>query len=247
MPKTKRFAYPPLEEVAFEITFLPKLKVIDKVSDFQDKIARSYPHISVEQLLPAIGPMEMQELKDRAALRYNFENAEKTSLLRVSVRNFNYVDKKYDSFAVFSKNVTDLWNKFKREMGPPAATRAGLRYINRLRIPLGDSAAKVSEFTKTYYDSTMLPPSEIRTVKVEARIKRKGKLLTIRSGILGEDSTDEGRFLVYLLDYDCYQECDNGNLELNKLLKSLHSVIEAQFLADVEKPYKEFMDRGTWS
>ncbi len=247
MPKTKKFAYPPLEEVAFEITFLPKLKVIDRISDFQDKIARSYPHVSVEQLMARIGPMGMQELKDRAALRYSFENSDRTSLLRVSVQSFNYVDKSYDSFNVFSKNVTDLWAKFEKEMGRPTAIRVGLRYINKLRIPLSGRVAKVSEFTKPYYDSTMLPPSEIRTVNVEARVKRKGKLLTIRSGIQGEDSTDDGRFLVYLLDYDCYQESDNIKLELNKLLNSLHSVIEAQFLADVEKPYKKFMDRGSWS
>lgn len=247
MPKTKKFVYPPLEEVAFEVSFLPKLKVIDNLSDFQEKIVRAYPHVSVEQLVAGIGPMALQELKDRAALRYSFENAERSSLLRVSVSNFNYVDKKYDSFTVFSKNVTDLWAKFKGKMGSPAVTRVGLRYINKLRIPLSDNVANVSEFTKPYYDSTMLPPSEISTVKVEARVKRKGKLLTIRSGILGEDSTDDGRFLVYLLDYDCYQESDNIRLELKKLLSSLHSVIEAQFLADVEKPYKEFMDRGTWS
>lgn len=247
MPRTKKFAYPPLEEVAFEVTFLPKLKVIDRLPDFQDKIARAYPHVSVEELLAAIGPMPMQELKDRSALRYSFENAEKTSLLRVSVRNFNYVDKKYDSFAVFSKNVTDLWAKFEKEMGRPTAIRVGLRYINKLRIPLSGKVAKVSEFTKPYYDSTMLPPSEIRTVNVEARVKRKGELLTIRSGIQGEDSTDDGRFLIYLLDYDCYLESDHIRLELKKVLSSLHSVIEARFLADVEKPYKEFMDRGTWS
>lgn len=247
MPKLKKYAFPPLEEVAFEITFLPKLKVIDKISDFQDTIARSYPHISIEELFTTIGPMEVQQLKDRAALRYTFENAEKTSVLRVSVRNFNYVDKKYDSFAVFAKDVLDLWDKFTTEMGPPVATRAGLRYINKLKIPAGESPVRVSDFTKPYYDSEMLSPSEISSVKVEARIERKGKLLTIRSGILGEESTDKGRFLVYLLDYDCYQECGSEVLDLNELLEPLHSVIEAQFLADVEKPYKEYMEKGDWS
>ena len=122
----------------------------------------------------------------------------------------------------------------------------GLRYINKLKIPLNDGPVDISKFTKPYYDTEMLRSSEIRAVHVEARITRKGKSLTIRSGIQGE-STNQERFLVYLLDYDCYRGGENIKQEMRKLLSTLHSTIEKQFLADVEKSYKDYMIKGTWS
>ena len=68
-------------------------------------------------------------------------------------------------------------------------------------------------------------------------ILRDDYILTIRSGIISEDTTDKGKHKVYLLDYDCY--LDNPKLikNVSVLINKYHDVIEKQFLSDLEIKY----------
>jgi len=247
MPKSKKFAYPPLQEVAFEVSFLPKLKVFDNLSDFQETIANDYPHIGEEQVVSLPMPLQVRDLADRVKQRLVFENSSKTKMIRISVSSFNFVEKSYDSFTSFSKELKSLWRRFQNKMGDFSINRIGLRYINRLLLPCTNGAVDVTQYTNPYYDVARFEGTDIKTIQIEARLVEKDKYLNVRSGILGEESRDGQRFAIYLLDYDCYEQAQKISASPTSRLNSYHSLIERRFLVDIKKPYKNYMKEGIWA
>lgn len=245
MPKArKKFNYPPLKEVAYEVIFQPKLKIIEKLADFQDAIAGEYPHIGEEQLVPF--PMPAQPLSNNIRQRYVFENLERTRIIRVAIDRFNIVEKNYDSFISFSKELRKLWGVFIKEMGDIKAKRIGLRYINELKIPYSKGNANICKYVKPYYNEKMFKGQNIIGMNIEARVQEHDESMTIRSGILRDETIDSNRYLIYSLDYDCYQQGEKLPGNPTKQLKKYHDLIENRFLSDIEPSYKTYIETGDW-
>lgn len=246
MPKTKKFAFPPLEEVAFEINFLPKLKVFDNLSDFQEEISNNYPNISEEQLFPLQQPGQPPEYVDRLKKRLIFENLKKTRMVRISLISFNFVERSYDSFAQLSKEIKALWKIFSEKIGKVSINRIGLRYINKLRIPIEKDDSDIINFIKPYYDSGRFNGYNIRTITIEARTFKKDINISIRSGIIGNEIKNGNKSIIYLLDYDCNQMGANLSGNPTNRINKYHSLIEKKFLSDIEDKYKYYMENGRW-
>jgi len=202
MPEArKKLTHPPLKEVAFEVIFQPKLKIMENLANFQEAISDEYPHIGEEQLIPF--PMSPQGLSSKIKQIYVFENSDHTRLIRITIDRFNIVEKKYDSFISFSKELKRLWGVFSREMGDIKAKRIGLRYINELTIPYSNGKLNISKYVKPYYNEKMFKGHDIIGMNIEARVQEQDKSLTIRSGILRHEIRDSNKHLIYSLDYDC--------------------------------------------
>jgi len=243
MTDGKTYSHPPLIEVAFEISFLPKIKVFSQISEFQDKIADAFPIIG--EGLPVTPFGKNEEIDKSLGRMLLFENELRTKLLRIKINSFNFVEKKYISFNHFQTECLDLWDKFCTNIGTFAVRRIGLRYINTLTFPLTDNIEGIKLFTKPYFDIKAFTEDKIGSISIEARVKRKDKNLTIRSGIIGVNK--ETGLMDYLLDYDCYQIGDKiFDGDLKKYIDNYHSTIEEQFLSDIEEIYLIYMETGEW-
>ncbi|RKX32290.1 MAG: hypothetical protein DRP46_01495 [Candidatus Zixiibacteriota bacterium] len=247
MIKAKKFKYPPLTEVAFEIKFDPKLRIFDKLSDFQELIASKLPQIGEEHLFPFSSNMPLEDSTRNLKKRVVFEDSANKKLLRLSVDGFNFIEKSYESFAKYQKEIATLWKDFSDIMGNLSLNRIGLRYINHLKIPYTDELKDMEKYIKPYYSMERLNKEKVKSISIESRILRDDYILTIRSGIISEDTTDKGKHKVYLLDYDCY--LDNPKLikNVSVLINKYHDVIEKQFLSDLEIKYLKYMERGEFN
>jgi len=238
----------PLEEVAFEVQFAPKLKVIDGLSDFQDSIGIDYPSITQEHMISLPLATNPADLSDPLAARWVFENEEDKRLVRVTARSFNFVDKKYVSFTNFSSEIARLWNQFNTSAGTIRnVQRIGLRYINRLQLPFKGGLSDIEKYTLPYFSIERFKDLETATVRMEARVTKDDTRMTIRAGFLGVDKIESEDFIVYMLDYDAYLDAAQIANEPMEYLPRLHDLVEAQFLTDVTGPYRQFMEKGVWS
>lgn len=248
MSKDLKFQYVPLEEVAFEVQFAPKLKVIDKLSDFQDSIGVDYPSLNQEHMVSLPLVANPVDLSDKLAARWVFENEDKMRLVRLTARSFNFVDKRYVSFADYSREVEHLWNQFELNAGAVKnVQRIGLRYINRLQFPFKDGFGDIAEYTLPYFSIDRFKDLEPATVRMEARVTKDDTRMTIRAGFLGVDKIEAEDFIVYMLDYDAYLDAAQIAEEPMSYLSRLHDLIEEQFLTDTDGPYRAFMEKGVWS
>jgi uncharacterized protein (TIGR04255 family) len=244
MKKSSKFKYPPLVEVAFEISFIAKLKVLDKISDFQDKIAKYYPNISSEELLGFKIPGPSSELMDKFRTRFIFENLDKSKMVRIALNSFNFIEKSYDSFSKLHNDIKESWDAFFSTIGDISIDRIGLRYINKLKIPVKYNIKEISDFIVPYYDKGRFNEYDINALIIDARLAGENSNLNIKSGIIGKDSDENKTYTIYLLDYDCSKLGKKLNGDPINELKNFHTAIENRFLHDIKEPYKIYMKTG---
>lgn len=234
MDQSEKFKYPNLSEVAFQVSFHPKLKVNDCISSFQEDIVGTYPNL-VREANAMDAPNMMYVFNTRTASRF----------VRIAINNFNLVEKEYKSFESFSGEALKLWNIFIGRIGEVAIERIGLRYVNRLSLPFA-KGAKTSDFINNYYSEEKLEIDELQLLKQESLVFRKDRFLTIRAGIAGKIMKDNTEHIVYILDYDCFRNEDQVSNDISKHLSDLHQTIEIQFLSDVGDRVLSYMRSGKW-
>lgn len=234
MVQSEKFKCPLLSEVAFQISFHPKLKVNDSISRFQEELVDSYPRLEREPI-----PL------DESNILYTFNTRTGERFVRIAINNFNLVEKKYESFKSFSAETMRLWNLFVEHIGKVAIERIGLRYVNRLYLPF-TKGSKTSDFINNYYSEEKLIIEELQLLKQESLVFRKDRYLTIRAGIAGKIIKDKKQHIVYILDYDCFRNEDQVSNDISKHLDELHKTIEEQFLSDVGERVLSYMRSGTW-
>jgi uncharacterized protein (TIGR04255 family) len=243
MPKTNRqvFKYAPLSEVAFEISFLPKLKIVDEIANFQDAISKEYPGIEMHEQLRPSG----DTLESKYRQVFQFQAPDKKRFVRVAATSFNLVDTSYVSFQNYSAEVMRLWSIFKKCSGTVRETRIGLRYVNKLKIPVSKSSLEIVKYVHPYFDQEKFQGWDLGIIRQEARSRRSNVGLTVRSGIAGY--AEDGTVALYILDYDCYCEKDTITGGVRSHLNRFHTTIEKQFLDDVKEPYLAYMRTGNWA
>ncbi|HWR83431.1 MAG TPA: TIGR04255 family protein [Candidatus Deferrimicrobium sp.] len=251
MSQAGQFSHAPLEEVAFEISFFPKLKIVEKLADFQDRLATTYPQLGEEYAFRSPDAGRDSGIIDTMKKRFSLTNPEGTRAVRLSIISLNVVERKYESFNRLKDEIIQIWNWFCDTVKDIKAQRIGLRYINRLRIPLPCDLTKLQDITRLYFaPSRFENEEEIHVINQEATVKRKDTLLTIRSGILGVETdlqANNKQQLIYLLDYDSsFQLKGETVTSLDQKLDLLHDTVESQFLNDVLPSYKEYMETGQW-
>jgi len=85
--------------------------------------------------------------------------------------------------------------------------RVGLRYVNKILIPVEDASTKYREFVQPPIDTTTLAPHPLKSFLTEISLGlAHATKLTIRSGLLPEQPDSKVR--TYLLDLDC--SCQEG-------------------------------------
>jgi len=245
MIKVKKLIKPPLNNVAFEINFAPKLKILEGLADFQDAISTEYPEFAEEQLLTPL-PSSEGGKTEKLRRHFLFENNEKTRLLRISIINFNFIESQYKSFNDYSGQVNNLWSKFYKIVGDLKITRAGVRYVNYLTIPIERKGINIEKYVKPYFVSSRLQEKELKSIYVETRTVNNGLHMTIRSGIRDDLKIDGKHYVRYLLDYDCYQHDLAMPIDIKQILGIYHRAIEELFLSDIKEDYKAFMESGKW-
>ncbi len=247
--ETEVFTHPPIDNVVLEIKFLPKLKIVDRLSDFQESIFRMYPVFSEEVLVPFQRPSIDIEGK-RYMVRYFFQNEHESKGIRIAPDVFNFGTSNYLSFRNLKEETTDLWNTFEKTAGELVIKRIGLRYINKLKFPLKNGLSDIDIYTRPYFSTDRIGIDELRRCSLELRLKIEDKELTVRSGLENVVSENERPFAIYLLDYDCFimePNCQKLSDSLPDIVTGFHSLIENWFLADLKEPYFEYMRTGKWN
>jgi uncharacterized protein (TIGR04255 family) len=242
----KRFLKPPLVEVAFEILFKPKLRITEKLSEFQDSIEKEYPEFEQHVALIIPPPLGAVDKLDKNRLISVFRKADDSKIVRIGVDRFNFIDKSYTTFDAFKSELVSIWGKFAELVGSISSTRCGLRYINNLSIPFLENPADIIEFVRPHFDYGIFSIKDAVNIKTEARMKLGSGFMTVRSSIEGTYLEEEKVYLRFGLDYDRYEENPEIGESINTVLESFHNAVEGQFRADIGPKYLKFMESGSW-
>jgi uncharacterized protein (TIGR04255 family) len=250
---SKSYPNAPLEEVAFEIRFLPRLSILNRLAEFQEQLADEYPLLKEETPQQGVQEEPGNDLFERARRQLVLCTPDEQRFIRVSITMFNLVDKQYSHFPVFKDELLRTWKAFSESVGDCRALRIGLRFRNHLVLPLDTDLNSVRQYTRPYVDQSKLGGRKLLDMRTEVLLGDPdhdgNPLLMVRSGFVGtREYADGQRFLVYLLDYDAFVQFDKKVVDdFSAILLDLHSVIKDRFAEDVEDKYVSVMEEEGWN
>lgn len=226
------FKKPAVREVACEVRFAPRLRIVPEVWRIQDKLAEAYPQVGEETVPQADG---------RLLGTYVFASRSDQRLIKVSQENFLVVFNTYTTFEDFKAEVTKRVQDFAKEFEVRTFHRMGLRYVNHLEIPAADGIRLLQRYVNAPVDFHRFDLESIEQFLTEFRLKAGPHKLTVRGALIQVPTNVQS--LLYILDLDCYTIGSRGSTSLSGLLDEFHYYIQVQFLEHVREEYKSIMRR----
>jgi uncharacterized protein (TIGR04255 family) len=226
------FRSPAVREVALEIRFSPRLRIIPEVWRVQDRLSDSYPQVGEESTPQSDG---------RIIPTYVFANPLSRGIIKVSQENFLVAFNAYKSFEDFKAEVVMRVSDFSREFEVKTFQRVGLRYVNHIELSAEDGIHQLQEYINTPIDFGRFDPDSIEQFLTEFRLKVGPHKLTVRGAMIPVPTNVQQ--LLYVLDLDCYSVGRSESSALPTLLDEFHHEIQIQFLEHTRDKFKSIMRR----
>jgi uncharacterized protein (TIGR04255 family) len=228
------FPSPPVREVAFEIRFSPRLRIVPEVWRIQDRLSELYPQIGEENTPQPDG---------RVVRTYVFANPADRRLVKVSQENFVIVFNAYSNFEDFKAEVISRTADFSREFEVRTYQRVGLRYVNHIEVSAGGGIHQLRRYLNIPIDFERFDPDSVEQFLSEFRLGVGSHKLTVRGAMIPVPASSQQ--LLYILDLDCYSVGHFESASLPALLDEFHHEIQVQFLMHTREEYKALMRRRT--
>ena len=251
MAVSKPLLHPPLSEVAFEVNFPRQFLVENRIAEYQSRVSENYPYSNDEfvvRLPPVIafGKPPKPGVAGLTPVRsFVFQNPTGSRTIKVSVVNLSFIVTDYRHFEDYKNALLAVLIPAIEIFGLHRVERLGLRYINKIAIPLEQGPVGYRGYVRSPIDLSAFPGQKLGNFLNEVRLELdKKKNLTIRSGLLPTEAETSSR--TYLLDFDCYSE-ETTTLtkqDLASRLDEYHEVIEAEFKRALTEKYWNYIERG---
>jgi len=142
MTEPEHLSRAPIVEAALGITvILPSTVDQEKLASFQERLGGRYPTKEVRMMWT--GQVEMRPDSPQITTTsggptgYIFRSADATQAVQALKQGFSFSRfKPYQDWDTFSREARDLWSRYATLTKPEKVTRIGLRYINRIELPL---------------------------------------------------------------------------------------------------------------
>jgi len=227
------FRRPSISEVAFEIRFAPRLRVIPEIWRIQEELAESYPEV-IEESVPQIDARLLQT--------FVFAKASAKRTIRISQENFVFITNVYRNFEEFKSEALARTSKFVQTFDISSFKRVGLRYVNNIQLEVNDPIGSLRRFVNVPLDLDRFDVPKIEQFLAEFRLSTGlGHRITVRGAFLQIPTSAGAQFI---LDLDCYSVEVTAREQLGKLLDDFHHEIQTQFLTHITSEYKEVMRRA---
>ncbi len=247
---SKPLLHPPLSEVAFEISFPRQFLVENRIADFQQAIADSYPNSS-DEFMVRVPPAAGFGRSPRAGSlvmpirTFVFQNKESTRSVKASVVNVNFVVTNYKDFADYKGSLTLVVGAAIRIFELRRIERFGLRYVNKIPILRSGDSLAFQDYVHPPLNIKFFSGHRLANFLLEARMELDdGRGLTVRAGLLPSETEDES--CSYLLDLDSYSDNPRSISEetLPGILDSYHETIESEFRRSMTDRYWRYLETG---
>lgn len=142
MTEPEHLTHAPIVEASLGINVtLPDSIDNDKLASFQERLGGRYPTKEVRMMWS--GQVEIKPGSPPTTTGaggptgYLFRSADGTQAVQALRQGFSFSRfRPYQDWETFSREARDLWSRYAALTKPEKVTRIGLRYINRLELPL---------------------------------------------------------------------------------------------------------------
>lgn len=244
MAEWERFPNAPITEALLDIhvTF-PSPVELARLESFHEAIREHYPvkqarvrwHGQVRLEQDAV-----QQAVKREPDGFMFKSSDGQRVVQVRRDGFTFNRlKPYQTWETFRDEASSHWEQYRDTFRPNAVTRLGLRYINRIELPIPFNDFR--EFVKTAPDIADGMPQGISALFMRLEIPEdKRGLMAILTETM-EQPTDEGRRLPLIFDIDVVssQTFEPTSLAIFDTFEQMREYKNEIFFASVTERAKE--------
>ncbi len=201
----ERFAKAPIAEALLDIrvTFSAPVELA-RLESFHDVIRDNYPvkqgrvkwHGEIQ-----VAKEKVQQAIRREAEGFMFKSSDSQRVVQVRQDGFtfNWL-KPYQTWEAFRDEGRRHWERYRETFRPEAVTRLGLRYINRIELPLPFDDFR--DFVKTAPDIADGMPQAISALflRLEIPDTKRGLMAIVTETM--ESPVEDGRRLPLIFDID---------------------------------------------
>ena len=188
MPEYK---HPPIIEAVIEVRFATELAQ-EAIDSANKKLKESYSFSTLTQERQVDLEMGEDQLAVEVSERptsYKLVNQDRTDLVVIRPGGLGWSRlAPYGGWESFSARTRRDWRAWKRAAGYKKIAQIGVRYINRLDMPLeGRDTIQISDYiaiSPTYPETGLLPTMSTYTMQVEFRLPDDKCNLVINSAIV---------------------------------------------------------------
>lgn len=244
MTAWERFAKAPIAEALIDIhaTF-PAPVDLNRLESFHDAIRDRYPAKQSRVKWRGeirFGKEAVQQALGRAAEGFMFRSQDGRRIVqaRQDGYTFNWL-KPYETWEVFRDEARIYWERYRETFRPEAATRLGLRYINRIELPVPFNDFR--EFVKTAPDIADGMPQSVSGFFLRLQIPDpKRGLMAVLTETL-EPPVDEGKRLPLIFDVDISRAAtfEPGSAAIWETFDEMREYKNEVFFASVTERAKE--------
>lgn len=223
------YEWTPLEEVAFEVRFPSRIRILKNIEEFQEKIRGLFP-IAEE------GQAEGQSLSP-----WQFSTEDGNRRVRIYQDAFSVVSNDHQSFEDLAPLIEDLVGDFTELYEIEQVTRTGLRYINNYRV--GTDGEDFFQYFEPPFRDDLYDLERTSSFVFEGRFEDEGRNLTVRSALVEpQGETEEG--LVHVLDFDSFslEKVEPGGVM--ELTRELHEIIYEAFHRHITEEFANLLEEG---
>jgi uncharacterized protein (TIGR04255 family) len=219
----------PLREVAFEIRFPVKLRVLRDVYLIQEELGAEYPRFERELI---------ESPATSNSIQYVFYNPARGRIVKIGEDRFAVIFTRYRTFEEFTAEVTSRVQRFCHDFEIGPLTRMGLRYINNIHVHGNGQPPTFSTFIKPYADFDRTGPSTVEQFGIEVLMQRADCFLNARSAFALQPPAPSG---ICTLDFDAFIQEEVSLDKMSDFLERSHDHIQIEFLTHVTDEYKHWM------
>jgi len=206
--KWERFPRAPIAEALLDlqVTF-PSPVDPARLLAFHEGLREGYPKMERRGKWRAgllVGPEVVQQAVARGSEGFMFRSGDDQRIVQVRQDGyaFNWL-KPYESWRALRDEARTYWERYRDFFRPHGVTRLGLRYINRLELPLPFTDFR--EFVTTAPDIAAALPQGLSGFFMRLEIPHpQGTLLAIVTETM-QAPIDDGRRLPFIFDIDIVQ------------------------------------------
>jgi uncharacterized protein (TIGR04255 family) len=205
MPNWERFRNAPIAEAILDIAVQYPVPVeLGRLEAFHDQISERYP--VKRNRVAWQGQIQVEEERiahevRRGAQGFMFRSADDTQVVQVRQDGFtfNWL-KRYDSWEALRNAARPHWERYRETFHPEAVTRLGLRYLNRIELPL-----PLPDFREYILTAPEIAPGlpqglSALFLRLEIPDMTRGLIAIITETI--QAPVDEGKRLPFIFDID---------------------------------------------
>ena len=242
-----KYKRPPITEAVIEIQLSDDLPS-DVVGKLHTRLKRSY---EVSEPIPTIG-VELDVVEKATTIeemegRYKLTSSDQADILMISPRSLGCSRlPPYPGWESFSGLARQRWRTWKKVTGYRNIARVGVRYINRVDIPLGDDAKlKVEDYVLAYLElpkDPVTPGLVSFAFRAEIPAEEIGCTLRMNSSSALPPLVNHGS-IVLDLDFVRMDDVPQNDKDLWILIDAIGEYKDRAFEACITDKARELFDR----